>query len=67
MSALANNKQYGWLVVVICNLKMMQSNYDLYNSLWSRLRKTTFNYAAVSLQKPLQELDVHNILEDVQT
>ena len=33
MGAIANNIQYGWLIVVIRNPKMLQINYALSNSL----------------------------------
>jgi hypothetical protein len=33
MGAIANNIRYGFLIVVICNPKMLPPNYDMDNSL----------------------------------
>ena len=33
MGVIANNVQYGWLMVVMLKLKMLPPNYDLDNSL----------------------------------
>ena len=67
MGAIANNIRYGFLIVVICNPKMLQPNYDLDNSLRSRLPNNTCNYGYNFSTRSLQELDVHNKMKDVET
>ena len=34
MGVIANNVYYGWLTIVIPNPKMLETNYDLDNSLY---------------------------------
>ena len=55
MGAITNDIQYGLLIVVIHNAKVLQPNYDLDNSLCNKITS-----------KALQELDVHNTIEDAQ-
>lgn len=67
MGAIANNKYYGWLIVVICNPQMLQSTYDLDNCLRSRSPNNTCNYYSNFNAKSLQELFVYNPIKDVET
>lgn len=57
MGMIANNVQYWWLVVVICNPKISQPNCDLDNSLWSKSPNNTCNYCCgvntTTLQKSM--------------
>ena len=53
MGVIANNVQYWWLVVVICNPKISQPNYDLINSLNDQNHPTTHVIVIVVLIRQL--------------
>ena len=53
MGVIANNVQYWWLVVVICNPKISQPNYDLNNSLNDQNHPTTHVIVIVVLIRQL--------------
>ena len=67
MSARENNIQYILLIVVIRNPKMLQPNHGLDNSPRSRSPNNTCIYCCSSNTKTLQDINVHNTMEYIET
>ena len=67
IGVIANSIEYGRVIVVICNAKISQPNYEVDNSLWLGSPNNTRNCCCSFNTKTMEELDVQNVMKDVET